>query len=90
MDKKAGTENYTIVFSREQLTTPAFFDVQATGKPLDDSEQSEFNDFLAKFKTASPTIEVNSKNAADPFVTVKVPPSNSDAPVIFEIRIQHK
>ena len=90
LDKKAGTENYTIVFSREQLTTPAFFDVQATGKPLSDSEQSEFNDFLAKFKTASPTIEVNSKNAADPFVTVKVPPSNSDAPVIFEIRIQHK
>ncbi len=90
LDKKAGTENYTIVFSREQLTTPAFFDAEATGKPLGDSEQSEFDDFLAKFKTASPTIEVNSKNPADPFVTVKVPPSTSDAPVIFEIRIQHK
>jgi flagellar basal body P-ring protein FlgI len=60
------------------LTTPAFFDAQATGKPLGDSEQSEFNDFLAKFKTASPTIEVNSKNPADPFVTVKLPPSAND------------
>jgi serine/threonine protein kinase len=91
LDKKAGAENYTIIFSREQLTAPAFFDAQATGKPLGDSDEAELNEFLAKFKTAPAITEVNNTNSAEPFVTVKLPPATHDgAPAIFEIRIQHK
>jgi serine/threonine protein kinase len=91
LDKKAGSENYTIVFSREQLSAPMFFNAQATGKPLTDSDEAEFNEFLAKYKIGTPVTEINNSNSTEPFVTVKLPPSATDGgPVIFEIRIQHK
>jgi hypothetical protein len=91
LDKKPGTENYTIIFSSEPLSAPAFLTSQATGKPLSESESSEFTDFLAKYKTSEPVTELNEKNASAPYVTVKVPPSqDSGAPIIFEVRIQHK
>jgi len=91
LDKKPGTENYTIIVSPEPLSTPAFLSSEATGKPLSETEQAELSDFLAKYKTSEPVTEINDKDAAAPFVTVKVPQSEgSGAPVIFEVRIQHK
>jgi serine/threonine protein kinase len=93
LDKKPGTENYTIIFSPGPLSQPAFLNSQATGKPLGETEQAELADFLSTHKTSEPVIEINDKDAAAPFVTVKVPQSNSKgaaAPVIFEVRIQHK
>jgi serine/threonine protein kinase len=94
LDKKPGTENYTIIFSPEPLSAPAFLSSQATGKPLSDSEQAELNDFLTKYKTSEPLTEINDKDAEAPFVTVKVPPraasENAGHPVLFEVRIQHK
>jgi hypothetical protein len=91
LDKKPGTENYTIIFSPEALSSPAFLSSQATGKPLSDTEQSELNDFLATHKTSEPVTELNDKDAAAPYVTVKVPSSSdSGAPLIFQVRIQHK
>jgi serine/threonine protein kinase len=91
LDKKAGTENYTIIFSPEQLSEPPFLNSQATGKPLTDTEQGELKDFLAKYQTSEPVTEINEKDAAAPFVMVKVPQSGtSGAPVIFQIRIQHQ
>jgi serine/threonine protein kinase len=92
LDKKAGTEDYTIVFSPQQLTTPGFFGSQATGKPLSETEQAELTDFLAKYKTTDAVTEVDEKNSDGPFVKVKVPQSGGDsagAPVVFTIRIQH-
>ena len=91
LDKKAGTEEYSIIFSPEQLSTPAFLNSQATGKPLTDSERQELKDFLAKYQTTQPLTQINNTDAAAPFVSVKVPPSqNAGAPVIFQIRIEHK
>jgi eukaryotic-like serine/threonine-protein kinase len=93
LDKKPGTENYTIIFSPETLSTPAFLTSEATGKPLTETEQSELTEFLTKYKTSEPVIELDDKDASAPFVKVKVPPSDSKdltAPVIFEVRIQHK
>ena len=91
LDKKPGTENYTIMFSPQPLSAPAFLSSEATGKPLSETEQAELKEFLAKHKTSDPVTEVNDKDAAAPFVTVKVPQSDaSGGPVIFEIRIQHK
>jgi eukaryotic-like serine/threonine-protein kinase len=94
LDKKPGTENYTIIFSRQQLSTPAFLTSEATGKPLTETEQSELTEFLTKYKTNEPVIELDDKDASAPFVKVKVPQStdskDSGAPVIFEVRIQHK
>ncbi|MEP6820021.1 MAG: protein kinase [bacterium] len=91
LDKKAGTEEYTIIFSPERISAPAFFSSQATGKPLSETEQAELADFLAKFKTSEPVTEINDKDATAPFVTVKVPQlASSAAPVVFTVRIQHK
>ena len=91
LDKKPGTEEYAIIFSPQRLSRPAFFSSQATGKPLSETEQAEFSDFLAKYKTSEPVTEINDKDAAAPFVTVKVPQSaSSGGPVVFTVRIQHK
>jgi serine/threonine protein kinase len=93
LDKKPGTETYTIIVSSESLAAPAFLNSQATGKPLGETEQAELTDFLSSHKTSEPVIEINDKDAAAPFVTVKVPQSGANgaaAPVVFEVRIQHK
>lgn len=91
LDKKPGTEDYTIIFSRNPLAAPVFLTEQTTGEPLTDSQQAELQEFLAKYKTTEPATEVNDSNAAEPFVQVKVPQaSQSSNPIIFHIRIQHK
>lgn len=91
LDKKPGTEDYTIVFSTDRLRAPAFLNSQATGKPLGDTEQAEFQEFLTKYKTSEPAVEIDDKDAARPFVRVKVPPGkDSSAPLVFGIRIEHK
>jgi hypothetical protein len=92
LDKKPGTEDYTIIFSRQPLSAPPFFNSQATGKPLTEAEQIELNDFLAKNKSSEPVTELNDKDGAAPFVAVKVPQSNdaNSSPVVFQVRIQHK
>ena len=91
LDKKPGTENYSIIFSPEPLSVPGFLGSEATGEPLNETEQSELSDFLAKHKTNEPVTEINDKDAAAPFVMVKVSQSASaGGPVIFEVRIQHK
>src|SRR5687768_5379873 len=91
LDKKAGTEDYTIVFSPVKLSSPAFFTEQATGKPLSETEQSELEAFVAQKKTVEPITELNDKDDAAPFVTIKVPGArDTGSPVIFGVRIQHK
>jgi hypothetical protein len=94
LDKKPGTETYTIIFSTTPLTEPALFSEPVTGKPLSETQQAAFTDFLAKHKTNQPVTELNDKNASAPVVTVKVPRSDagtgSIVPLIFEVRIQHK
>ena len=74
----------------QRFSSPAFFSSQATGKPLSETEQAELTGFLGKYKTSEPVIEINDKDAAAPFVTVKVPQAASSAPVVFTVRIQHK
>src|ERR1043166_156034 len=91
LDKAPGSENYTVIFAPQPLTTPAFLTAQATGKPLDETEQSELKEFLAKNKKSEPITELDTKDASAPFVTVKVAkPDNPETPVVFEIRIQHQ
>jgi hypothetical protein len=90
LDKKPGTENYTIIFSTEALSTPAFLSQQATGKPLADSEQTELRDFLAQHESSTPVTEVNNKDASAPYVALKVPATKNSGPVIFQVRIEHK
>ncbi len=89
LDKNAGTDEFTIIFSGTQLTTPAFLDADALHE-LNDSEQAELKAAIAKFTSNLAGTEVM-KNAPAPFVSVKVPQSAAEgAPVIFKIKIAHK
>jgi hypothetical protein len=90
LDKKPGTEDYTIIIAREPLTSPAFLSEQATGEPLTDTQLAEFQDFMAKQKITEPVTEVNDKNGAEQFVQLRVPAADSGNPIVFHIRIQHK
>jgi hypothetical protein len=91
LDKKAGAEDYTVIFSPTALTTPGFFKEAATGRPLTETEQGELNAFLAKQVGNEPALEANNKNATQPYMAVKATRAESATnPVIFRIRIQHK
>jgi serine/threonine-protein kinase len=90
LDKKPGTENYTIIFSTTPLLSPAFLNEEATGEPLSQAQQAEFAEFLSKNKAIVPETEEDDKNSAEPFMQIKVPQSGSAGnPIIFPIRIQH-
>ena len=90
LDQNAGTDNYTIIFSPEQLTEPGFLKSDA-GKTLSDSDQADLKEFVARYQTSEVATEINDKDAKAPFVTIKVPPgATSGVPVVFEIRVEHK
>jgi eukaryotic-like serine/threonine-protein kinase len=90
LDKSAGTENYTVVFSPRSDLVPSFLNGEYTGKGLDQTEQGQLNDFLAKYKSNRAVTELNAANPDAPFVALKVPAKADAAPIIFEIRIQHR
>jgi len=92
LDKKPGAEEYTLVFSPKPLSEPKFLSEQANWRhPLNDTEKIELTAFFAKYKTASPTIESNTTNGAEPFVVVKVPVASAGGnPLVFDVRIQHR
>jgi hypothetical protein len=88
LDKTAGTEFWTIIFSPTQLSSPAFLDAEA-GSELSKAEQAEFEQFRAQHKANAPSTDVT--NGADPLVSVKVPAAReAGEPVVFDIRIEHK
>jgi serine/threonine protein kinase len=90
LDKKPGTEDYTIIFSPQPLKSPAFLREEVTGKPLSDSQQAEFTEFLSRHKGGKPVAQLN-QDSAEPAVNVKVPQAQeAGSPVIFDVRIQHK
>ncbi|HUE82678.1 MAG TPA: serine/threonine-protein kinase [Pyrinomonadaceae bacterium] len=91
LDKKPGTETYTVLFSPVPLESPLFLASQATGEPLSSKELDSWNDFLSKSKVTKPVVELNNGDGTAPFVTIKLPEAEAEGnPIIFEIRIQHK
>jgi serine/threonine protein kinase len=90
LDKKAGTETYTVIFSPAQLAAPAFLAKEA-GHELTAAEQKELEDFRAKYKANAPSTNVINGGGTEPLVSVKVPQAAAPSePVIFEVRIEHK
>jgi serine/threonine protein kinase len=89
LDKKAGTENYIVIYSPTELTAPAFLNNEA-GHELTVAERQELEDFRAKYKANSPTTNVINGGGTEPLVSVKVPQAAESEPVIFEVRIEHK
>jgi hypothetical protein len=89
LDKKAGTETYTVIFSPTALTAPAFLKAEA-GRELSAAEQKELDDFRAKYKANAPTTAVINGGGTDPLVSVKAPKAAASEPVVFDVRIEHK
>jgi eukaryotic-like serine/threonine-protein kinase len=89
LDKKPGTEEYTMIFSSSKLTTPAFLS-EAALHELTEPEQKELEDLVNQSKANLLGTEVI-KTGSSPFVSVKVPQTTAEgAPVVFKIRIDHK
>jgi hypothetical protein len=90
LDQNPGTEDYTIIFSTEPLIAPSFLDALA-GKTLTEEEQSEFFNFVGQYKANAPSVDVSQADAAEPFVSIKVPEGRkAGEPIIFTVRIEHK
>jgi serine/threonine-protein kinase len=89
LDKKPGTDTFTVVFSKTRLETPSFLGTQVTGNPMPANQLAEFNEFVNKNKARSPLMEVDNSNNQAPFVRVKVSADQPGNPIVFEIRIQH-
>ena len=89
LDKKPGTDEFTMIFSRNSLTTPAFLN-EAALHELNETEQKELEDLVNQSKANLLGTEVI-KTGSSPFVSVKVPQTAAEgAPVIFKIRIDHQ
>src|SRR5713226_8901920 len=89
LDKTPGTDEFTIVFSPNVISTPAFF-AGPSEHQLTADEQRQLSDFRAQFKAKEVGTEVI-KTGATPFVSVKVPQTAPEgAPVIFQVKIEHK
>lgn len=83
MDKKAGTEVFTVVFSPTPLTTPAFL-----ANPADEVlNLAEWDDFRTKYSANKAVRNVSGEGSA-PFVSLQAP--QNDAPMLFEVRLEHQ
>ncbi len=89
LDKRPGTDTFTIIYSKTKLETPSFLNDQVTGDPMTSNQLSEFRDFVSKYMKTSPTTELDDSNNQAPFVRVKVNADKLSGPIVFEIRIQH-
>jgi hypothetical protein len=89
LDKKPGTDRFTVIFSRTQLESPSALTAQVTGNPLPANQLAEFNGFVSKYMQKAPLVELDDSNNQMPFVRVKVESDKQADPVVFEIRIQH-
>jgi eukaryotic-like serine/threonine-protein kinase len=89
LDRNAGTDTFTVIFSRSQLTSPQFLNAPVTGEPLKQGEQLELSQFVSKYRQSLPSTELDESNPQAPFVRVKVDPKQYENPIVFDMRIQH-
>ena len=89
LDKNPGIDNFTIVFSRNPLSTPSFFNEPVTGAPLSASQQADLKAFISKYQDNRAVTELDETNSQEPFVKVKTIPDKTGNPIVFNIRIQH-
>ena len=89
LDKKAGTEHYTVIFSKTPLSSPSFLNDPVTGDALTAAQQAELKDFVSRYQSKAPTTELDESNARAPFARVKAATDQTSDPIVFNIRIQH-
>jgi len=89
LDKNPGTDNFTVIFAKTPLAAPSFLNEPVTGEPLSAAQQADLKTFVARYQDKRPVTELDESNTRAPFVRVKVPPDQTNNPIVFEIRIQH-
>lgn len=89
LDKKPGTDRFTVIFSKSRLDSPSFLSAAVTGDPLQSNQLADFNSFVSKYSKVAPLIELDESNNQKPFVRVKGNANQSGGPFVFEVRIQH-
>ncbi len=88
LDDRPGTDTFTVIFSKTELSTPSFLNGKVNGEPLNGNEQNEFRAFVQKYGK-SPSTELDKSDPKAHLVRVKVSGDESNNPAVFEIRIQH-
>jgi serine/threonine protein kinase len=89
LDDNPGTDNFTVIFSKNPIQSPSFFNDPVTGDPLSPSQQSELKAFVSKYQEKRAVTELDESNARAPFVRVKAISDQTSNPIVFDIRIQH-
>jgi len=88
LDKTAGTDEFTIIFSTKPVSELDFLNSPALHE-LTQDEQKQLDTLREQSKANSIGAEVI-KTGASPFVSVKVPQNAGGTPVIFMVRVEHK
>lgn len=89
LDANAGTDEFTIIFSTTELSSPDFLAGPSLHE-LTQDEQKRLDDVRTQFKANSVGTEII-KTGAFPAVAVKVPQTGDEGgPVIFKVRVEHK
>src|SRR5215210_6408049 len=81
LDKNAGTDNFTVIFSRTQLPSPSFLNEPVTGEPLLPAQQAELKSFVGKYQEKRTIAELDESNGGAPFVRVKATPDQNGNPI---------
>jgi len=89
LDKKPGTDHFTVIFSKTPLSSPSFLSEPVTGDALTAAQQADLKDFISRYQSKAPTTELDESNARAPFVRVKAVTDQTSNPIVFNIRIQH-
>src|SRR4030095_11236923 len=89
LDKNAGTDTFKVIFSKTELTAPAFLSQAVTLKPLTSAQLTELNQLEAKYMDSKGIVELNDSNKQATSVQIKVPVGQTNNPIIFDVRIQH-
>lgn len=88
LDKKPGTEFYTVIFSKSPITSLAFLDEEA-GKTLSGAEKDELDNYVSPHKANVLTTNVINENSSEPYVSVRMS-KGGDETLVFDVRIEHK
>jgi serine/threonine-protein kinase len=90
LDKKPGSDVFTVIFATSPLSEPAFLNEPVTLDPLSPAQQAELKAFVGKYAATPPATERDESNPQAPLVRVKARPDQTNNPIVFDIRIQHK
>jgi serine/threonine-protein kinase len=89
LDKNPGTDTFKVIFSKTQLTTPAFLSQPVTLEPLTQAQLIEMNQLAVTYKDSQGIVELDDSNKQAPSVRIKAAAGQTNNLILFDVRIQH-